>query len=272
VNASDDGASTATDYDKPSIAMSSTGEVLLTYADFTNASAAALVLARSADGKAFTKSIIANDATFGNLAYLCLDVSKGASATLYVAHLGANAGLTVHRSIDGGATWTSTALENLDVLFQDVTCVAKDNDVWVSYAKGVGYTPGENPPADSVQVLHSTDGAASFLAPTQVTAAGSDKYLFPKLHRSADGKLHIVEYSGQVGAPVNLELMSSDNQGASWTKSPLVPAGTFVVNRQLANWLGDYLGFSSAGTFGFVSYTENTLNKSHIAFSKISLP
>ena len=67
-------------------------------------------------------------------------------------------------------------------------------------------------------------------------------------------------------------MRATSTTGATWTASKLADAGTFVLDRSLANWLGDYLGVASTGAALFSSYTENTAGKAHIGFVTVATP
>jgi hypothetical protein len=276
VIASDDGTSTTRDFDKPSLAVGPSDELLLTWADFTDNSMgvpASLVFARSADAITFDTKIITNDATFGNLASLCLDRSLGASAPLYLVHLGSGATVTLRVSNDGGQSWQLYSTPAASVVFQDPTCVARGNDLFVAYGTGTAlFNPSEDSPADAVVVAHSPNGGQSFDPP--VTASDGQagmQYLFPRLISDATGKLEIVEYEGAVNSPATFVLASSTN-GSTWTTSPIAPAGTFALDRTLANWLGDVVGLTPGTTTSFTSYADNSKGKSHVRFAEFAAP
>ena len=273
VIASDDGTSTTRDFDKPSLAVDANDNVLVTWADFTNPAAAALTFARSTDGATFTRSTIASGAGFGNLAYVCVDASAGPTAPLYVVHLAIGATITLEKSTDQGQTWTPSLVPAVNVVFQDPTCVARGNDLWVGYASGMSApSPSTNAPGDAVFVARSTNGGGTFGAPVSVTGApGSQLYLFPHLTGTPGGKLEIAYYEGTDGQPAALTKGTSAD-GAAWTTAKIADPGTFTLDRTLASWLGDYLGIGSAGGSTFVAFTENTQNKAHIGFVKVAAP
>jgi hypothetical protein len=272
--ASDDGTSSSRDFDKPSLTVDANDNLLLTWADFTDAQNPALTFARSTDGATFTRSTIVADASFGNLAYLCLDASAGPSAPLYVVHLGAGGTATLRVSTDQGKTWMLGGMPLAkSVVFQDLTCAAHGSDLWVAYASGGAmFMPGKDAPGDSVQITHSANGGGIFEAAVTVSdGAAGTQYLFPQLVRDPSGKLEIVYYQGTDGNPATLTRATSDT-GATWKTSSLGAAGTFTLDRTLASWLGDYMGLASANGSTFVSYTENSEAKAHIAFTKVMAP
>jgi len=272
--ASDDGSSVTRDFDKPAMTVDADDNLLLTWADFTSSAAPALTFARSTDGATFTRSTIVADATFGNLAYLCVDASAGPSAPLHVVHLGAGGTLTLRTSTDQGKTWAlGGAVPAASVVFQDPTCVAHGADLWIAYASGAAvFTPGKDSPGDAVQLVHSTDGGAAFGAPVTVSdGAAGTQYLFPAIVRGASGKLEIVYYQGTDGAAATLTRATSAD-GAAWATAALGPAGTFTLDLTLANWLGEYVGLAAAGGSTFVSYTENSQAKDHIGFLAVASP
>lgn len=274
--ASDDGTSTTLDFDKPSLKVDAEDALLLTWADFTltwMGGPASTVFARSTDGKTFSTVKVADDATFGNLASLCLDASLGATAPLYMVHLGANGTVTLRTSTNQGQAWQLHSTPASSVVFQDITCAVKDQTLWIAYAAGSAlFTPGEDSPGDDVMVIRSTNGGVSFDPPVKASSGpAGDQYLFPQLTRSPSGKIGVVYYQGKVGSPATLMLASSED-GATWTASPITATGTFTVDRTIASWLGAYIGFAIPADTGLVSYAENTENKAHIGFARIALP
>lgn len=276
VVASDDGTSTQLDFDKPSLSVDATDALLLTWADFSATwmgGPAAMMFSRSTDGQTFPQVKIADDATFGNLAYVCVDTSQGASAPLHLVHLGANGTVTLRTSTNQGQTWQLKSTPASQVLFQDITCAVKGQDLWVAYASGTAvFTPGEDSPADQVEVMHSPDGGATFDAPVKASdGAAGQQYLFPRLVRAGAGKLAVVYYQGVVDAPGELRL-STSTDGKTWKSSPISSIGTFTVDRTIASWLGAYVGLAVPDATGLVSYAENSENKAHIGFAQIALP
>lgn len=271
VVASDDGTATSRDFDKPSIAIDANDNILLSWADFTGSgmgTPASLTFARSTDGATFTRATVTADSTFGNLASLCLDVSAGPAAPIYMVHLGAGATVTLRKSVDQGKTWAIKSVPAASVVFQDPTCVAHGNDLFVAYASGTAvFSPSQDSPGDAVQVTHSGDGGDSFSAPVTVSnGAAGTQYLFPRLGRDAStGKLAMVYYQGKVGEAAAFELATSDT-GASWAPAMFDSAGTFTVDRTLASWLGGYVGFAPGAAGPLATFTENTMGKAHIRF------
>lgn len=277
VSASDDGTATNTDFDKPSIDVDAAGDILLTWADFTNFNGgdpAQLTFARSSDGgESFTTSLIVNDAGFGNLAQLCLDRTAGANPPLYVVHLGAGGTLTLRKSEDGGGEWDLLpALPATNVVFQAPTCVVSGSEVSIVYGEGAGlFDPSHDVPADSVRIMRSSNAGTSFSQPDIVAPSGDTQYLFPRVAISPNGKLEVVYYEGAVGDDAALMHASSAN-GSQWTQSEIGTAGVFTTDLALASWLGGYVGLAIPGSLGFVSYTQNIRGKAHISFSIVALP
>lgn len=274
--ASDDGTSTTTDFDFPSLAVDANDDVLVTFANFTGFSQgtpASLVFGRSSDLATFERATIVNDATFGNLANLCVDTSAGPSAPLYLVHLGAGGTVALRKSTDQGESWQlQPATPAANVVFQAPTCVVSGSSLAVAYASGDAvFSPSEDSPADAVEVMVSSTGGSSFGAPAVVTEAGVEQYLFPRIARGPTGKLEVAYYQGVVNDDATFVHASSTN-GTSWTRAPIAPAGTFAIDLTLASWLGAYVGLAVPADTGFVSFTENTQGKTHIAFAEIALP
>jgi hypothetical protein len=276
VVASDDGASTLRDFDKPSITIGASDEVLLTYADFTGTGMgmpAHLVLTKSLTDTTFAQMPFATDASFGNLGNICRDQAAGVGGRLYLPHLGANGIILLHSSINEGTSWDTSTPTSTNVVFQDITCATKGSDLWITYASGVApFVPGQNTPGDAVNVVHSGDSGKTFDPVVTVSSgpAGA-QYLFPRIARGPTGTLEIVYYQGTAGNPATL-MRATSITGATWMASKLADAGTFTLDRSLANWLGDYLGVAAVGKGVFSSYTENTAGKAHIGFVTVAAP
>jgi hypothetical protein len=276
VVASDDGASTLRDFDKPSITIGANNEVFLTYADFTGSGAgtpASLVLTKSLTDTTFSQKPFAGDASFGNLGNICRDRAAGVAGRLYLPHLGANGIILLHSSNNEGSTWDTSTPTATNVIFQDVTCTTKGTDLWIAYASGTAlFVPGNNTPGDTVNVVHSGDSGKTFDALVTVSSgpAGA-QYLFPRIAQGPSGDLEIVYYQGTAGNPAAL-MRATSTTGATWAASKLADAGTFTLDRSLANWLGDYLGVAAAGKAVLSSYTENTAGKAHIGFVTVAVP
>lgn len=263
---------TQRDLDKPSIAFDADDRLLVTWADFTGQPT--LAFSSSTDGVQFQVSTIANDATFGNLAYLCLDRGAGANAPLYLVHLRQGATLALRKSTDKGATWPLVmSVTPPDVVFQDPTCTVHGEDVAIGYASGMsGVSANMNSPGESVNVLLSTNGGTSFAAPKSVgKLAPADQVLFPRVSRDANGRLEIVFYEGVVDQPAKL-VRASSVDGAVWAVSEVEAPGTFTLDRTIASWLGDYIGIASPTTGMMSSYADNTEGKAHIQFVTAGTP
>lgn len=270
--ASDDGSSTTLDFDKPYLNVDANDELLLTWADFSGTPT--LTFARSSDGLNFTRSEIVSDLSFGNLASLCLDRSLGGSAPLYLVHLGPNGTLSLRKSTTQGQSWELLdAPPAASVVFQEPNCVVDGSTLTIAYASGAGqFSTTDDTPADTVFVTVSGDAGASFAQPKAVTLANEGQYLFPRIAKNPDGKLEIAYYQGVVDADATFMHASSSDQGATWTRAPIAPAGTLATDLALASWLGAYVGLTAPGASGFVSFTENSAGKTHIAFAEIALP
>ncbi len=276
VVASDDDNKPTYDLDKPSLTVDATDALLLTWADFTGSGSGTPVstkFARSSDGEIFNRVTVANDATFGNLAYVCVDTTAGAGATLYMVHLGANGTVTLRTSVNQGQAWEIRPTPAMSTVFQDITCAVKGTSLWVGYASGAAvFTPGEDSPGDAVQVMHSANGGTTFDAPVKVSdGPAGDQYLYPRLVRAPSGKLQIVYYQGTDGNPAKLVLASSPD-GKVWSTSPVATAGTFTVDRTIASWLGAYVGLAIPGDKAYATYADNSSNLAHIAFAEVALP
>jgi hypothetical protein len=266
-------------YDKPWLVRTEKGTLLVTYSSQT--SGFDLLAARSADGGATWKvAIIASDPSskvFRNLAFVCTGAG-GARLHVAFAQLGpAGAEIHVMASDDDGVTWTgdtrvSTAGEQ--VAFDDPTCVAAGNDLWIAYSltKDGSVMDAKD---SMIRLAHSSDGGMSIADRTDVgDAAAGAFFLHPTLGREASGALDLVYYVASA---------DGDKEGAYRRSRAVTPGGpfgpsivvahpvTFQSKRQMVDWLGDYTGLFLQGGDLYTTYVDNSSGASHVAFAREKL-
>jgi hypothetical protein len=271
-------------HDKPWITVASDGTLVVTYAVASGAGSS-LVASRSKDGVQWTESVILQGSSaFWNLAYPCAP-RKG--KRLWVTYLTVindtkfNVGLTW--SDDSGATWlplaqhTTVSLPNDPVAFDDPTCVAAGNEVWVAY--GLTKDPvGESESVKSyaLELAHAAGNGGKVDARVNVLDAANAPFIIhPQMVIEDSGSLDFTYYAGA---------FDGDPGGSyRWARAAISPKGsvpsaivkapiTFLTDRGNAKWLGDYTGLFWAGSKIYTSYVVNTTGVSQIAFSKRAAP
>ena len=259
--------------DKPWITVLHDDALLVTWGDLGQQTIRG---ARSTDhGATFVLSTVASGA-FRDLAYPCVDASL-AGAPISVAFINGGLGngaaaVALSRSTDGGTTWSQPqTVVASGVVTADVDCAARGNELWLSYLAGTmdGSANGDNTPGDAVRIVHAADGA-TFETPITVSAgpAGS-LYSLPEMVRMGDGKLAVVYYQGQLAQATTLVRAYSTDGGATWTHADWTVAGTLTTSRERDDWLGDYLGLSSAAGNLYATFGDNTGGRTHIRFARM---
>ncbi len=278
------GADASAFYDKPWIAVTNQGTAVVTYSRQSN-SGLALVASRSADGKAWQESVIAEDPSFSsfrNLAYPCA-AKTGARLWVTYPRMGPSGtvqAIELVHSDDQGATWSNEVHVSTSpkeaLAYEDPACVAEGDEVWVSYGLSTDF-PGVETTArlDGIRLARSTDGGATFDlrldAHDPVSAPG---YLLPALAREDDGSLDVVYYAGDVDGDVgSLRRARLPVGAASFEPSVVVdPALIFNLQRGSALWLGDYIGTAWSGGRLYTAYVTNDSGYSHVAFAGAAVP
>jgi hypothetical protein len=264
-------------FDKPWVTVTDKGSVLVTYA---KTSTGGLYAGRSVDqGKSWNVAVIVEDGNFRNLAYPC---APAAGDRLWVTYH-AGAGIGLRWSDDDGVTWpinnkTAVAAMGEPPAFDDPTCVASGNDVWVAYGLSNDMMSDTiNPKLYAIRVAHSPDGGPTI--DWRVNAHDPASGMFfqhPQLTRETGGGLNLVYYAGQAigDTMATFRRSHSMDSGTTWAPSILVHQPIdFVQDRMSPHWLGDYVGaFWLSGTL-YMSYADNgTGMYSHIAFAKATTP
>jgi hypothetical protein len=272
-------------YDKPWITVTRTGAVLCTYERDLQPNEYGLVAARSTDGGAtWQRSFIVDDPsgdTFRNLAFPCAPRDGGHVWVTYLALT--NFGLTalLARSDDDGVTWqpeVTVSQANEAVAFDDPTCVAENDEVWLAYGLSNDMLDSMAGKADklfSIQLVHSSDAGKSIDARAEAAdTAAAAFFQHPYLAREDGGTLHMSYYAGQ-----------QDMDESGTFRRARAPAGMgfepsivvetpldFLVSRTDPRWLGDYTGLYWRGGQLYMSYAVNGGGVSHIAFDEEAEP
>jgi hypothetical protein len=255
-------------YDKPWMLVTPDDSVLVSYSDLRRGG---IWVAASADhGASFGRALV--ETSRANLAASCPDGSpRGAFLTYVVAGR-----IRVAHTSDGGATWSAPA----DVAvadasgmpaFQDPTCVADGEQVWIAYGRTQDSydTPVERLLA--VEVAHA--GGPDTIVDHTTTALGAAPnaafLLFPQLTRLADGRLALGAYRANRAEPGGADLVYalSTDGGVSFGAPVALASGlTPSVQRHVPDWLGDYFGWAATADGLAVAYVDNASGFSHVAF------
>jgi hypothetical protein len=267
--------------DKPWVVITHKETVLVTWANLSDNSINA---ARSTDGaKTFTRGPIATGA-FRNLVFPCIPATGDRIWATYVG----NTHVGLRWSDDDGATWKTGMVDNVTMngvddgmeqfAFEDPTCVADGNDVWVSYGVTSQPAAGNDSTSflDTIRIAHTGDGGKTIDVRYSVTDAQGGKYtLLPTLSREANGALDLVYYAGssEMDPKGSYRHSRSTDGGKTWDASVALKSNLFFTgDRGSPKWLGDYTGVAMRNGYLYTSYAENTGAFSHIAFYALVLP
>jgi hypothetical protein len=266
--------------DKPWITTDADDNVLVTYLE-ASTQHIGLMIARSTDhAQTFSQTTVTPGMTFNNLAYPCVDRSHR-GGPIFIVFAGrdlmglAGASLGFAKSLSGGTSWTMGAARAPGgAVYQDPSCAVHGDTFYMLYAQGAdqGGSMTQTPLADSIALVRSTDGGASFGTPVTVSAGGtSDKYLLAQLAVAPTGRVEVVYYQGQVGQPAQLVRAWTSNF-ATWTRATLAMPGSLTNDRAAAGWFGDYIGLAAPGGFVYTTYADNSSGRSHIQFARAQVP
>ncbi len=273
---------TADQLDKPWITTLADGALLATFA---RTSTGGVLSARSDDaGQSWDVTTIAEDGrSFANLAYPCQAADTGRTYVVYIYSAGFGApSVRLQWSDDRGDSWPSDNVLDVQAsgeptAFEDPTCVASGNDVWVSYGLSSDSLFGSmsrSPKLDAVRVAHSGDGGVSVAERVDAHDGAAGRYFsHPQLARTATGALELVYYAGQSDGDTAGTLVHarSEDGGATFAPSEVIASPiTLSFDRASQLWLGDYVGVAAARDSLYVSYVDNTRSSmqgptSHVA-------
>jgi len=263
-------------YDKPWITVLNDGAVMVTYA---RTSTGGIFAARSTDWKTFNTATIVEDGGFRNLVFPC-QPSDSMTRAYVTYHAGGGIGL--RWSDDGGMTWpdvnkTAAAEMGSRPAFDDPTCAATGQEVWVTYGLSSDpFSTANSAKLDSIKVAHSPDGGKTIdnWYDAQDSAAATYS-LHPYLIREPNGALDLVYYAGSSDGDAmgSYRHARSLDGGKTWPaslaiKTPIVFTGSRAGNQ----WLGDYVGLAWARGNLYTSYTDNSSNIFHVAFYRTAEP
>jgi hypothetical protein len=263
-------------FDKPWIIVTNQNTVVVTYA---KTSTGGIYSARSTDqGKSWQNTVIVEDGNFRNLVYPCISPSGNRLWAVY--HAGGGVG--IRWTDDDAMTWptnnkAAVAAQGEQPAFEDPTCAANGNDVWVSYGLTNDQMTGESasPKLYTIRVAHSGDGGATIDSRVDAGDAAAGMYfMHPQLIRDGAGSLGLFYYAGNSdGDPMATVRRSRSADGMTWQASTVVyQPVSLIPDRASKQWLGDYIGFGAQGANLFMSYVDNSSGVSHINFDKAMVP
>lgn len=266
------GSGTNVQFDKPWITVTNKNTLILTYA---KTSTGGIYAARSTDGAmTWTNVLMVEDGNFRNLVYPCAPLNGNRVWATY--HAGGGIGL--RWSDDDGVTWpdankAAIAAMTEQPAFDDPTCAAEGNEVWVSYGLSNDQFGGaDSPKLHTIRIAHSADGGATvdFRANAH-DAAAAKLFMHPQLTRDTGGGLHLVYYAGQADKDLmgSFRRSSSTDGGMTWQPSTVVRQPLqYLADRASAQWLGDYVGIAWHNGELYTTYVDNLPQLSHVAFAK----
>ncbi len=288
VVASDPATPSTTLLDKPWIAVTPKGSVVISYAQFGEEYS--LITARSVDfGQTFTRSTVISDPslnTFYNLGYLCVSQETGRVYSSYLAVQQFGAEIAVKSLLsftdDDAKSWPAANQvvvsngEN-DIAFADPSCTAMGDEVWSTYTLSKdpldgGSEAGQK--AYSIMVRHSTSGGAQFTETMDAADTATAPFaLLADLKHDAGGLLDIVYYAGTMDDDTNASFrrarfsFGTNNPPSTPVYQPVI----LTPDRDVPYWLGDYIGHFVRGNRMYTTYVVNADKTSHVAFSAYDL-
>jgi hypothetical protein len=155
-------------------------------------------------------------------------------------------------------------------------CVAKGDDVWLSYGRTRDDydTPVER--LQQVRLLHLTRGSSSVLSDVTALAAPADPgfLLFPQLAAGPDVSLVLAVYraTGEGTGTADLITVVSADGGLTFGAPTTIATGLSpTLRRHVPDWLGDYFGFHRIAAGMGAAYIDNASGFSHIALDEAVL-
>ncbi len=264
--------------DKPWIAVTDDGSIVLTYAHINQQGDSTLVSSFSDDGLTWSQANVFPESAnhFYNLAYVCSAVGAGRmhAAVLDFSNFGVK--LVAVHSDDGGATWSEPvdiAGTDANVNYDDPVCVASGDTLTVLYGTIDGPAGGEDEASLALAVAQSTNGGKTFGAPVPVGSATlGPLYLHPAIATAPDGHFAISYYEGATDPDDQGTYVLADDEAIADLAASTAPIGDlvhFTASREDAQWVGDYVGlaFGHDGTL-HTTYVANLPDSSHIAYAK----
>ncbi len=213
---------------------------------------------------------------FRNLAYTCQAPGGG---PLWVTYVTGETTFDVRlaRSGDGGVTWAPemvVSAEGSPVAFDDPSCVADAEGVWVAYGltgDGAPYASGIVQKLDAIVLARSSDGATVASRAEVQDSAAAPYFMHPQLAGEAGGAVDLVYYAG-----------ASDDDAAGsfrWSRAADPATGfapsveilapiAFLETRDDPRWVGDYPGVFTRGGEVYLGYVVNASGDAHVAFGK----
>ncbi len=279
-------------YDKPWMIVTADDVIVVSYSDLRRGG---ILVVSSVDGGAsFQRAVV--DQAMANLSASCPDGRPGGAFVTYVA----NRSIRLAHTADGGVTWSAPVAAALsdpsgDVAFQDPTCVANGDEVWIAYGRThdsyavpvarlstvhvAHMTLGAPMPDSDVTALDGSGAMRSILDAGDPAADGGIAggiapgfLLFPQLARWTDGSLGLAAYraaSEDADSADAVYVVSSDSGHSYGNAIALATGLTPTLQRHVPNWLGDYFGWGSTTAAGLgAALVDNASGFSHIVFDE----
>jgi hypothetical protein len=289
--------------DKFWIAVTKDQEIVVTYTRLEFASCpfgafwpaciSNIVVARSTDAKSWTRAQATSNSAgsgpdggapdFTSFAFLCASTTTDRLWLVHNDEPGGGAGgkgVVLRFSDDDGATWspanmTVVAPPTATGIEVEHSCAGNGNDVWVAYeldATGKGL-------ATSIEVAHSTNGGQTFGAPVDALDLSTSKLAWHStVVLEANGHLDVEYYGGAFPSDwtAGVYYVHSTDLGATWSTATVLRQPITLLDSRIGtwadNWLGDYLGVTTAGGYIYTTFTDNSSGVAHVDFAEAKLP
>jgi hypothetical protein len=263
-------------YDKPVIAVTKTGTIVISYTDIALNQ---IMVARSTDGKNFTRTQSGKSDPAPSLSMPCPSIDGG---RMWVVYRGATS-VQLRWSDDDGATFPlANALRvspttEADVSAEDPVCAGKGNDVWVLYGRSHDtLDPSNFNYKDyALRLAHSSDGGATVASIVEVRDSAAAMFAMePAIAIEPSGTLDIAYYVGNMAEDPNgsFRLARSTDGGQTFGASTAIASPVVMAqNRNALTWFGDYATIVPSGGRLYAVYGHNVPSPDHISFANLPL-
>ncbi len=266
--------------DKPWITITNTDAILVTWMQVAaNGMNTLSQVARSEDGTAWSIIETGSSNQGRNLYYPCAPV-HGTRVWQTFVEYGWTTKIRLQWSDDDGKTWGApvdvSKSSEMQAAFDDPTCVAEGDTVWVAYGLSNDPLSGESTNFQALKELRiarSDDGGKTFAYYAAHDPAAGAVYLHPEIALQDDGTVALSYYAGQQDEDPNGSLRLTRLLPGAATVEPSIVVHapvTYLLARSDQRWLGDYTGITWKQGKLHVAYADNNDGITHIGYARIT--
>ncbi|MBI3072872.1 MAG: exo-alpha-sialidase [Deltaproteobacteria bacterium] len=271
-------------YDKPWIVSAANGtadETLIVAYGFGTTDESGIAVARSADGRTWSRVVVARDTDDENYNF-ARPCTTPSGDRIYLAYLRMNASdrvddVRLARSDDHGASWPATASVSVPIAgeslaLDDAACAITGGDVWVSYGVSRDWSIDLSPRLSAVELARSSNQGRTF--DRRLSLRNADPgiaYMHPQIVADGLGALHVLYYEGHAASLRDGHMRRAEIPagGDALVEHVALDEGLVMERgREVPNWLGDYFGVAWSRGSLFTAYAQNADGSSHVAFAR----